>query len=130
MPLDKSNLVYELGIARKSAVGNNLVVEGNIFAWSMIGAHHVNCDAICLHIAQDKCMMYHEVLTKNETGSTFERVFGFLLETEFGQWKVFDYKIVKELCVVESVDCSEFLYPVVAGYNPKNVEVTATLMEV
>lgn len=129
-PLDKSNLVFELGIARMSAIGNNLVVEGSKFAWSMIGAHHVDCDAICLHIAHNNHLLYHEVLTKNETGSTMERVFGFLLDTEFGQWKVFDHKIEKEICVVESVDCSEFLYPVVAGYNPNSVEVTATFMDV
>lgn len=32
MPFDKSNLVYELGIARKSVIGRNLVVEGEKFA--------------------------------------------------------------------------------------------------
>ncbi|XP_065929818.1 uncharacterized protein [Magallana gigas] len=129
-PLDKSNIVYELAIARKSVIGKQLVVEGHKFAWSMIGSHHVDCDAICLHIAHDNHLLYHEVLLKNETGNTMDRVFGFLLDTEFGRWKVFDHKIEKKICVVESVDCSEFLYPVVAGYNPNSVEVTATFMDV
>lgn len=129
-PLDKSNLVYELGIARKSVIGKKLVVEGEKFTWSMIGAHHVDCDAICLHIAQNKHLLYHEVLTENKTGNSIERVFGFLLDTECGQWKVFDHNIEMELFIMKSVDCSEFLYPVVAGYNPNSVEVTATFMDV
>ncbi|XP_052683351.1 uncharacterized protein LOC128163738 [Crassostrea angulata] len=127
--LDKSNLVYELGIARKSVIGKHLVVEGYKFAWSMIGAHHVDCDAICLHIAHNNPLLYHEVLLKNETGCNTEREFGFLLDTEFGQWKVFDHKLEKEMCVVASVDCSKFLYPVVAGFNPNYVEVTASFMD-
>lgn len=129
-PLDKRNLVFELGIARESAIGRNLVVQGDEFAWSMIAAHHVDCDAICLHIAHNNHLLYHEFLNKNETGSTIERVFGFLLDTKSRQWKVFDHKIKKEMCVVESVDCSENLYPVVAGYFPNSVEVTATFMKV
>lgn len=129
-PLDKSNLVFELGIARESAIGNNFVVEGSKFAWSVIGAHHVDCNAICLHIVHNNQLLYHEVLTKNETGSTMERVFGFLLDTKSRQWKVFDHMIEKEMCVARSVDCSENLYPVVAGYNPNSVEVTATFMDV
>ncbi|XP_061185957.1 tripartite motif-containing protein 2-like [Saccostrea echinata] len=129
-PLDKSNLVFELGIARKSVIGKSLVVEGEKYAWSMIGAHHVDCDAICLHIAHNNHLLYHEVLTSNAAGSSMERTFGFLLDTEFGQWKVFDKKLEKEICVVEAVDCSELLYPVVAGYNPSSVEVTATIVHV
>lgn len=129
-PLDKSNLVYELGIARKSVIGKKLVVEGEKFTWSMIGAHHVDCDAICLHIAQNKHLLYHEVLTENKTGNSIERVFGFLLDTACGQLKVFDHNIEMELFIMKSVDCSDFLYPVVAGYNPNSVEVTATFMDV
>lgn len=61
-PLGRSKLVYELGIARKSVVGKDLVVEGQTFAWSMIVAHHEDCDALCLHIASNKRLLYHEVL--------------------------------------------------------------------
>lgn len=77
-PLDKSHLVYELGIARKSVIGKKLVVEGEKFAWSMIGAHHVDCDAICLHIAQNNHLLYHEVLTENKTGKSIEYLDSFL----------------------------------------------------
>ncbi|XP_078320191.1 tripartite motif-containing protein 2-like [Crassostrea virginica] len=128
-PLDKSGLVFELGIARRSAIGRNLVVEGQKFAWSMIGAHHANCDAICLHIAHNNHLLHHEILTSNTAGTTMERLFGFELDTEFGQWKVFDQETEKQICVMEAIDCSESLYPVVAGYNPNRVEVTATIVK-
>uniref|UniRef100_A0A8W8M7M2 Uncharacterized protein n=1 Tax=Magallana gigas TaxID=29159 RepID=A0A8W8M7M2_MAGGI len=64
---------------------------------------------------------------KERNRNTLERVYGFLLATEGRQWKAFDHKIEKEIC---AVDCSEFLYPVVAGYNPNSVEVTATFVDV
>lgn len=59
-------------------------------------------------------LLYHEILTKNETGSTLDSVFGFLLDAEFGQWKVFDHMIEKDF------------YVVVAGYNLNYMEITAT----
>lgn len=129
-PLDQRDLVYELGIARKSVNGNDLVVEREKCAWSMIGRHHVQCDAICLCIIQENNWLYHEVLTKNEAGSSMEKIFGFLLDTEFCNLKIFDHKLEKRICIVESVNCSEFVFPMVVTSNPYNVEVTATFVNV
>lgn len=129
-PLDKRSLVYEIAIARKSVIGKDLVMEKEKFAWSMIGRHHVHCDAICLCIIHNNNWLYHEVHTKNETGSSMDKIFGFLLDTEFCNLKIFDHNINKEICEVESVNCSEFGFPMVVTSHPYNVEVTATFVDV
>ncbi|KAK3105951.1 hypothetical protein FSP39_009404 [Pinctada imbricata] len=74
-PLDKSNLVFEIGIARKSSIGTKLVVSGEKFAWSMIAAHHTECDAICLHIANGSHILHHQKLAENKAGCALQKNF-------------------------------------------------------
>ena len=127
-PLDKSNLVFEIGIARKSAIGTKLVVSGEKHAWSMIAAHHTDCDAICLHIANGSHILFHTKLADNKAGSSLKKNFSFTLDTNYARWKIQDGTAGSQLCVIDGVDSSEPLFPVVAGYNPKNVEVAVTLV--
>lgn len=126
-PLEKCNLVFEVGLSRQDAIDNRHHVEGQPFAWSLIGAHHNDCDAICLHIAHGNQCLYHKTLSKNEPGNTMEMTFGFLLDTTKGFWKVFDCEEGEQICVIDGIDTSEPLWPVVAGYNPYQVDVTMNM---
>ncbi|XP_069111397.1 E3 ubiquitin-protein ligase TRIM45-like isoform X2 [Argopecten irradians] len=126
-PLEKCNLVFEIGLARGGVVDNRHHVEGQNFAWSLIGAHHNDCDKICLHIAHGSQCIFHDSLSKNEAGATMTRNFGFMVDTDKQEWKIFDSTKGEQICVIDAVDGSEPLYPVVAGYNPFQVEVTMNL---
>ncbi|XP_021374149.1 tripartite motif-containing protein 45-like isoform X2 [Mizuhopecten yessoensis] len=126
-PLEKCNLVFEIGLARGVVIDNRHHVEGQTFAWSLIGAHHNDCDKICLHIAHGNQCIFHDSLSKNEAGATMSRNFGFMVDTDKQEWKIFDSAKGEQICVIDAVDGSEPLYPVVAGYNPFQVEVTMNL---
>ncbi|XP_060081552.1 E3 ubiquitin-protein ligase TRIM45-like [Ylistrum balloti] len=126
-PLEKCNLVFEIGLARGGVVDNRHHVEGQNFAWSLIGAHHSDCDRICLHIAHGNQCIFHDSLSMNEAGATMSRSFGFMVDTDKQEWKIFDCAKGEQICVIDAVDGSEPLYPVVAGYNPFQVEVTMNL---
>ncbi|XP_052094939.1 tripartite motif-containing protein 45-like [Mytilus californianus] len=125
--LEKSNLVFELGLARRNEMDKKHVVDGQPHAWSMICSQHVDCDAICLHIARGGKCLFHETLSKNAIGCTMDKTFGFLLDATSGVWRIFDASKNKSICQMDDVDCSEPLVPVVSGYNPNQVEVTMTL---
>ena len=125
--LEKSNLVFEVGIARRNEMDRKHVVDGQPHAWSMICSQHIDCDAICLHIARGGKCLFHETLSKNDIGSTMEKTFGFFLDADNGLWRIYDAAKNKAICQMDDVDCSEALVPVVSGYNPNQVEVSMTL---
>lgn len=126
-PLEKHNMVFEIGLARENVIDNRHHVEGQNFAWSLIGAHHQDCDRICLHIANNNQCLFHDTLSLNEDGATMSRSFGFMVDTEKKEWKIFNSTIGEQICIIDAVDGSEPLFPVFAGYNPFQVEVTMNL---
>ena len=125
--LEKSNLVFEVGMVRQNEIDRKHVVDGQAHAWSMICSQHVDCDGICLHIARGGKCLFHENLSKNDVGCTMERTFGFFLDTTANSWKIFDAGRNKQICQMSDVDYTEGLVPVLSGYNPNQVEVTMTL---
>ena len=127
--LEKSNLVFELGIAHKSEIDQKVVVDGQPHAWSMVCSQHVDCDALCLHVARHGKCLYHETLSKNTIGCTMEKTFGFLLDAPNRLLKIFDSTKNKMVVKIEDVEFSDELVPVMSGYNPNQVEVTMTIVD-
>ena len=126
-PLDSCSLVLEIGLARQENIDQRHHMDGPNSARSMVIAHHKECDAICLHIAHDTQCFYHQTLTENVKGKTLSRVYGFFLDSEIGRWKILDSATGAHMCHLDGVDCSEPLVPVLAGYNPQQVEVAMVI---
>lgn len=127
-PLQLNNIAFEIGIARKSSIDNKKYIEGQPYAWSMIGAHHPACDAVCVHVVRDRKVLLHKVLVKNQVDEECRIVLGFLLNTDAGTWEIYNSEEGEKLCIVHNVNCEEPLFPVVSGYNSSQVQVTANFI--
>ncbi|CAG2243104.1 unnamed protein product [Mytilus edulis] len=125
-PLQTNNMVIEIGIARKSAIDKKKYIEGQQYAYSMIVGQHPACDAACVHVVRDRKVIFHKTLMKNKVDEECRLVLGFLLNTDTGTWEIYDIEKDVRLCVVRDVNCDEPLFPVISGYNPSEVQVTAT----
>lgn len=126
--LQQNNIAFEIGIARGSSIDNKKYIEGQPFAWSMIGAHHPACDSICIHVVRDRRVLLHKNLVKNEVDKECQVMFGFLLNTDAGTWEIFNSEDGHRLCVVSDVNFEEPLFPVVSGYNSSQINVMATFV--
>lgn len=127
-PLEMNNIVIEIGIARKSAIDKKKYTEGQQYAYSMIAAHHPACDAACVHLVRDRKVLLHKTLMKNKVDEECRIVLGFLLNTDAGTWEIYSIEEDVRLCVVRDVNCEEPLFPVISGYNPSQVQATATFV--
>ncbi|XP_063416328.1 nuclear factor 7, ovary-like [Mytilus trossulus] len=125
-PMQLNSIVLEIGIARKSAIDNNKYIDGQQYAYSMIVAHHQVCDAACVHVVRDRKVNLHIPLVKNQVDGECRLVFGFLLNTDVSTWEIYNMEEDVCICVVRDVNCHEPLFPVISGYNPSQVQVTAT----
>lgn len=125
-PLQLNNIVLEIGIARKSDIDKKKYIEGQQYAYSMLAAHHPACDAACFHLIRNRKVLLHKILMKNQIDEECRLVLGFLLNTDTGTWEIYDIEEDARLCVVRDVNCDEPLFPVISGYNPSEVQVTAT----
>lgn len=127
-PLEKNNIAFEVGIARLRSIDNKKYIEGQEFAWSMIGAHHPACDSVCIHVVRDRKVLLHKTLVKNEVDQRCRIVLGFLLDTDNQIWEIYNSETGEKFCVVQDVNCDEPLFPVVSGYNASQIQVTATFV--
>ncbi|CAG2198987.1 unnamed protein product [Mytilus edulis] len=125
-PLQLNSIVLEIGIARKSAIDKKKYIEGQQYAYSMIAFYHPACDAACVHVVRDRKVIFHKTLMKNKVDEECRLVLGFLLNTDTGTWEIYDIEKDVRLCVVRDVNCDEPLFPVISGYNPSEVQATAT----
>lgn len=125
-PLQLNNIVLEIGIARKSAIDKKKYIEGQQYAYSMLVAHHPACDAACAHVVRNRKVLLHKSLMKNKVDEECRLVLGFLLNTDAGTWEIYDIEEDVRLCVALDVNCEEPLFPIISGFNPSQVHVTAT----
>lgn len=125
-PLQLNNIVLETGIARMSAIDKKSCIEGQQYAYSMLAVHHPACDATCVRVVRDRKVLFHKTLMKNQIDEECRLVLGFLLNTDAGTWEIYNMEEDVRICVVRDVNFDEPLFPVISGYNPSQVQVTAT----
>lgn len=124
-PLQENNIAFEIGIARKSSIDEKKYIEGQPYSYSIVGAHHPACEAVCVHVVADKKVLLHKTLVKNKVDEECRIVLGFLLNTDIGTWEIYNIEDGENLCIVHNVNCEQPLFPVVSGYNPLQIQVTA-----
>ena len=129
-PLQQNNIAFEIGIARKSSIDNKTYIEGQPYAWSMIGAHHPACESVCIHVVRDRKVLLHKLLVKNQVDEQCRISLGFLLDTDYEKWEIYNSEEgkKKKLCVAQDVNYVEPLFPVVSGYNSLQIQVAATFV--
>ncbi|VDI45422.1 Hypothetical predicted protein [Mytilus galloprovincialis] len=122
-PLQENNIAFEIGIARKSSIDEKKYIEGQPYSYSIVGAHHPACEAVCVHVVADKKSLLHKTLVKNKVDEECRIVLGFLLNTDIGTWEIYNIEDGENLCIVHNVNCEQPLFPVVSGYNPLQIQI-------
>lgn len=124
----RQDLIFEIGIARKSEVDMNYTLDNHALAWTFCARRCNICRTICLQCWNNGQRLFHTPATENSPpGTTHKTTYGFLLDTRNKQWIVVDAKSRKFIFRFRNVDVSRPLWPTFGVYNPDLVNVTLNL---
>lgn len=126
-PLDNINFVFEIGISRRSGIDHNYYVYDQPFSWSFCGQYCDDHKQVCVWCRHHGYNLAHAPLSSNDTGTTLDRVFGFLLNTDRGKFGVIDVSRDRPLFTFQDVDFSAGLWPVFGCHWPSKVKLEMTL---
>lgn len=126
-PLDNINFVFEIGVSRRGDIDNGYYVYDQVHAWSFCAQHCEDHTKVCIWCRHHGRNLAHFPLTSNVTGTTLEKTFGFLLDTDRSQFSVVDVSTERNVFTFQCVDASSGLWPVFGCHWPSKVKLEMKL---
>lgn len=124
----RTDLVFEVGLSRKSVIDQTYSIDGNPHAWAICFRRCAICRSICLQAWHNHHKLYHTPIADMcPPGTTIKNVYGFLLDNESNQWIIMDVKSRRLLFRFKDVTNTRALWPVIGVYSPDFVEVSLTV---
>ncbi|XP_052782985.1 uncharacterized protein LOC128219211 [Mya arenaria] len=126
-PLDNINFVFEVGVSRRGDVDHNYYIYDQPNAWSFCGQHCDDHKQVCAWCRHHGFNLAHMPLSLNTAGTTLDRKFGFLLDSDRRQLTVFDVTRNRKVHSFTDVDFSSGLWPVFGCHWPSKVKLEMIL---
>lgn len=126
-PLDNINFVFEIALCHREDIDQNYYVYDKQRAWSLCGQHCEEHSQLCVYCRHHGYNLVHVPLSQNSTGTSLERLYGFLIDTDGRRFSVIDITRHRLLHTFCGLDFTDGLWPVFGCHWPSKVKLEMTL---